>query len=76
MSGSDARYLVRRKAYLKDMPRRAEIPKFLHPAEIGKVKDLKAQRPSLSWEAAVRIVVMTSHEPSAPRFRNRDPQDI
>lgn len=66
------RRLVRRKSYLKDMPRRAEIPKFLHPAEIMTVKRLKAERPELSWTAAVRIVVLSTHEPSAPRFRNRD----
>jgi hypothetical protein len=51
---------VRRQTFLKDLPRRAAIPKFLLPDEIQKVKTLKALDPKMNWDEAVQHVVFNS----------------
>lgn len=51
---------IRRRTFLKDLPRRAAIPKFLLPDEIKKVKALKASDPEMDWDEAVQQVVFTS----------------
>lgn len=56
----EARHLVRRKSYIRDLPRSANIPKFLRPAEIARVRELKSQHPKISWDAAVRVVVLNA----------------
>ncbi len=51
---------VRRQTFLKDLPRRASIPKFLLPDEIQKVKALKALDPKMNWDEAVQCIVFNS----------------
>lgn len=55
-----ARQLTRRKAYTVGIPKSVAIPKFLRPAEILTVKEMKKDRPDLEWEEVIELVVLDS----------------
>lgn len=59
----EPRHLVRRKAYMVDLPRGANIPKFLRPCEIARVRELKEKHPDVAWDAVVRCVVNAADLP-------------
>ena len=55
-----ARQLTRRKAYTIGIPKRVAIPKFLRPAEILIVKEMKKDHPDLEWAEVIEKVVLES----------------
>lgn len=50
----------RRAQAMTGIPPTVAIPKFLSPKEIESVKELKQDRPELSWDQAVQEVVLSS----------------
>lgn len=51
---------VRRQTVLKELPRSAAIPKFLHSDEIRNIQAIKRVCPEMEWDEIVKCVVFLS----------------